>query len=394
MTQIPHFILPNASVNKDYTQPPQLQSAQKSPVMVADIDIAPATGLAFNHDTGALTGTPLQAGEFKATIYYYQLVHGERSPIKSTNATLLINPDPRSLWKNIPSSAGVIYAKPDSASQKLDSGLRTMLAASQRGRAHAHKGDSRDDDFYIAASGHWCVAIVADGAGSAKYSRQGSYLACQAAGEFLMRELAGEYGELIVKAAQTQTTPGLDLLCQTLLANAAARAVQAIEAEALTQPEAQARDFATTLLITIARPMITLDQDLYASYSVGDGVIALYRPGQAVELLSVGDSGEFAGQTRFLAFDVLNEEELAKRCQTRLAPAGQILLLMTDGVSEPFFDSEHQLHKVEKWDGLWRQLQQAQALNNDRQLLSWLDFWATGHHDDRTIIIVSGGGHA
>lgn len=381
------FMLANASVGKPYAQTPQLLTAYPYPVTVVDIDLERATGLHFDPASGQLTGQPLLAGEFQARLFYYLLINGERSPIKSVVTTVLINPDPRSLWKNIP-SAPALYGKADAAARLLTTGLRTIIAASQRGRAHAHKGDSRDDDFYIAASGHWHIAIVADGAGSAKYSRQGSLLACQAAGEFLLRELAGEYGALIVKAAQAQTMPEVQVLCQTLLANAVGRAVQAIETEALSQPDADARDFATTLLIAITRPMIADGHDLYACYSVGDGVMALYQPAQSVTLLSVGDSGEFAGQTRFLTVDVLNEEELAQRCQIRLAPAGQCLLLMTDGVSDPFFDSDNQLQGVEAWDGLWQALQHGQALDNEHNLLAWLAFWSAGNHDDRTLVVL------
>lgn len=396
MVHTPQFFLPNASVNKYYAHKPQLRVAYKYPLVVADIDLHGVIGLAFDHDSGELIGQPIQAGEFKATIYYYETVKGERAPIKSMDVILLINPDPRSLWKNLPSSPDALYAKADSASQHVLNEYRQIvaLAASLRGRAHAHKGQARDDDFFVAFNSGWHVAIVADGAGSAKYSRHGSHLACQVAGAFLQRELAGEYGEIITKSVQTQQMPDLNLLCQTLLANAAARAVQAIEAEALSQPDTAPRDFATTLLMTVTRPDIVPGQDLYFSYSVGDGVMALYQPGQTLDILSVGDGGEFAGQTRFLAFDALSDGELAKRCQTRVVPAGHVLLLMTDGVSDPFFDNDQQLHQRENWDAFWHELQQQHALNSEQQLLQWLEFWSAGHHDDRTIIIVPGAHHA
>ncbi len=55
-----------------------------------------------------------------------------------------------------------------------------MVAASQRGRSHAIEGKPRDDDFalYFDEESEWYVMIVADGAGSAKYSRKGSQIAC------------------------------------------------------------------------------------------------------------------------------------------------------------------------------------------------------------------------
>ena len=72
------------------------------------------------------------------------------------------------------------------------------------------------------------------------------------------------------------------------------------------------------------------------------------------------------------------------------------LFLMSDGVSDPKFETDANLNNPDKWDALWNDLRdngvQLTDDNEDSkdQLLNWLDFWAAGNHDDRTIVILYG----
>ncbi|MBK9225311.1 MAG: protein phosphatase 2C domain-containing protein [Flavobacterium sp.] len=54
-----------------------------------------------------------------------------------------------------------------------------MVVASKRGRSHANVGSFRDDDFAFKdfENTGWSVICAADGAGSAKLSREGSKIA-------------------------------------------------------------------------------------------------------------------------------------------------------------------------------------------------------------------------
>ena len=68
-------------------------------------------------------------------------------------------------------------------------------------------------------------------------------------------------------------------------------------------------------------------------------------------------------------------------------------LLMTDGVSDPKFRSEAAMEQVQEWDQLWDDLEGGVRLSSDEEgyetrLLEWLDFWAQGEYDDRTIAII------
>ena len=67
---------------------------------------------------------------------------------------------------------------------------------------------------------------------------------------------------------------------------------------------------------------------------------------------------------------------------------------MTDGVSDPKFETDANLQKPEMWDALWNDLQEGGVElidDNEKsqsQLLEWLNFWSKGNHDDRTIAIL------
>ena len=76
-----------------------------------------------------------------------------------------------------------------------------------------------------------------------------------------------------------------------------------------------------------------------------------------------------------------------------IVPDFTALMLMTDGISDPFFETDSNLAKKEKWDALWENLSKEVEFTDDNeqsqyQLLKWLDFWSPGNHDDRTIAIL------
>ena len=66
---------------------------------------------------------------------------------------------------------------------------------------------------------------------------------------------------------------------------------------------------------------------------------------------------------------------------------------MTDGVSDAFFDSDNALKSHQVWRDLWQNLQKNQALDDDKNMLEWLDFWSRGNHDDRTLVLILGKEH-
>lgn len=91
--------------------------------------------------------------------------------------------------------------------------------------------------------------------------------------------------------------------------------------------------------------------------------------------------------------EITQSSELYRRLRFEIVDDFTALLLMTDGITDPKFETDANLLKVEKWSELWNDLLKEVnfSYNNEdsaEQLLNWLDFWAPGNHDDRTIAIL------
>ena len=81
-------------------------------------------------------------------------------------------------WRNLPSNPGDPHAVPDQSAQALEgAGGYRLIGARHRGKSHAHHGTFCDDAFAFAATPHWNILAVADGAGTAPLARLGSNLA-------------------------------------------------------------------------------------------------------------------------------------------------------------------------------------------------------------------------
>lgn len=130
---------------------------------------------------------------------------------------------------------------------------------------------------------------------------------------------------------------------------------------------------------------------------MGDGAICLYdKHTHTAKILGVPDEGEFAGQTRFLTMpDIFKDaKSLYQRLRFNIVDDFTALFMMTDGVSDPKFETDVNLNNPDRWDALWNDLKEnGVELTDDNesskeQLLNWLDFWSPGNHDDRTIAIL------
>lgn len=413
------FQFSNAKAGQPYRATPQVAgSAQPNIALlhndtphIGALPLPPETGLTWDEASQTLSGVPATAGEYPLAFLYRR--DGENW--QAGQASLIINPDPRSLWKVLPTPADAPYPKPDQACQLIRGLGFHLAAASRRGRSHEHVGSFRDDDFFIAdlPETGFSLLLVADGAGSAPYSREGSRLAVTAAGTRLQAALAQHGGVQIqthlanwharlTTANHGSGQPGaapdpdsgdfaaLSTLCHTLFLQAASSAVEAIEAAAHSMGHA-VRDYATTLLLAITCQQ--QDHRFIATFGIGDGAIAACGPRGKVRLMGKADSGEFAGQTRFLARESLSAEHgFASRIRLGFFPDIAALLLMTDGVSDPRFDTEQALSNAALWDRLQDELfdpahgplRQSQP---EQALLDWLHFFTPGHHDDRTLAL-------
>ncbi|MFV0418323.1 MAG: PP2C family serine/threonine-protein phosphatase [Dysgonomonas sp.] len=406
------FTLQNGKVNQPYyfaLTPSVLEACQIGKNWFEGLD---EIGLEFDETESVIKGTPIKAGDHKISWHYKHKDWEEEKPALKREITLVINPDPRSLWNNIPTSKDIPFYKEDSdkqfvevEAQKKFLGLskeerKDLVAASQRGRSHAHEGSPRDDDFKLSydKETEWYTMVVADGAGSAKYSRRGSEIACKTVISVCDELLKINYksmGSLVEdyhKEATEERRKNVGDALYKILGSAVFKAYKEIENEAKAS-ESQIKDFSTTLLVAICRKFKF--GWFVASFWVGDGAIAIYdKENQNLKVMGESDGGEFAGQTRFLTMpEIITPNAIYSRLRFEIVEDFTALMLMTDGITDPKFETDANLQRIEKWNNLWNDLNTEVTFDEsnkeiDNQLLKWLDFWSPGNHDDRTIAIL------
>lgn len=405
---------PNGTVKKEYSTCFGLPMDKISNVEIVGAEELGLTLVSGEDGNFALCGKPREAGDFTLTLRYDTVEGEEPSELKIPVA---FNPDPRKLWRNIETDENIPYYKPDSDKKyiKVEAGedglpKKDIVAASQRGRSHAQEGKARDDHFtlYHCDNSDWYVIAVADGAGSAKYSRKGSEVACNTvvnhckdlladnpAFEDAIREYEANRDDSTKRTALTKHV--IDIIY-----NGALKAHEAVKKVAEANEEAKLKDFATTLMFAVCKKY---DFGWFiASFWVGDGAMCLFdENAKTAKLLGTPDEGEFSGQTRFLTMPEIfrDKDVVAKRLRMAIVPDFTALFLMSDGVSDPMFETDRNLNDYAKWEAFWNNLKngfpddeiEGVDLSDDNeaaqdQLLGWLDFWSPGNHDDRTIAIL------
>ncbi len=402
------FSIRNARQNEPYEA-----AIQRDPnvpgLRLLDVTLPEGAAVTVDVDHWRITGTPAIAGEFNLGLRYAYA--DEPAHVShTTGMPFVINADPKTLWQNNPSDRSAPFWKEDSATSVILGQHAKMIAARKRGRSHAHKGTCCDDDFHLHCDdAHgWYLAVVADGAGSAKFSRRGSQIATRAVGSYLKDVFSDDRGSNLIEAIEAlaegsrpdATNDDLIHLQQktrnelfTTIGYAAHHAVRELQSEAKSRSDviSSPKELSTTLLIGLARKVG--EKWFCAAYWVGDGAVAVYRRNHSVHLLGSPDSGEFSGQTHFLDASQVSQEALLRRLRFELVEDMTAFLLMTDGVSDPKFRSEAAMEQVQEWDQLWDDLEGGVRLSSDEEgyetrLLEWLDFWAQGEYDDRTIAII------
>ncbi|MDR1485567.1 MAG: protein phosphatase 2C domain-containing protein [Planctomycetaceae bacterium] len=390
-----------------------------------------------------LRGTPRE--DTDSSLDFYCCTDAKNSGQKLLSKPFVITPHPRNLWQNLPVTDYEGYPNNDSdasgatieylpvkkyAFETSPAEYLELIAASQRGRSHSHVGKPRDDcfQFDFDAATRWVFVSVADGAGSAKFSRKGSELACNTAIASLKTNLTNDlnasierwFGETLNKREGVFDKPisysgndevGLDNFGD-IFHNAIYAAYKSIYDESQERKslrgDAELKDYHTTLLCAVFRYFENFRCWFIASYWVGDGGAAILRGNGLEEALVLGepDGGEFAGQTKFLTMkDEITAESIRKRLRFTLCETFDAMIFVTDGITDPFFPSESAVVDGKRWleffdvslksgcveepDGCPELFDETKEPQQKAEaLLKWLDFWSKGNHDDRTILIV------
>jgi serine/threonine protein phosphatase PrpC len=400
------IFLSNGKINQPYAFSFDINSLGISEIGEFEFNGLESIGLSYDKESKLIKGIPTHSGEHKLKIEIKRTDWTEGKPILSREIIIFINSDPKSLWNDIPTPTDIEYYKPDcdklfvKVEAENGEARKDMVAASQRGRSHAHEGKARDDDFqlYYDKYNDWYILSVADGAGSAKSSRKGSQIATKVAVEVCKTQIAEhneEFCKLIKgfnedKSDENRKKFG-DYL-YTIVGTSIFKAYKAIENEAMMVGK-PVKDFSTTLVFSICKKFSF--GWFVGAYWVGDGGIGIYnKDTQFLKVLGETDGGEFAGQTRFLTMPGMTEPtELYRRLRFDIVDDFTALILMSDGITDPKFETDANLLRIEKWNELWEDLSNEVDFTDDNeasadQLLKWLDFWSPGNHDDRTIAIL------
>lgn len=428
--------IPNAKENQEYSQTIALPEVNSAILAGLEICLEEVKGVGLethgllltvapDRKSFSITGIPslesfrkdggVAESTFELTLVYsFKGIDMPKDrPILEKKIPFVINQDPRKLWKNLlvdwDNMPEPKYVKEDTQTayvkvEALADGTpqKDIVAASKRGRSHAQEGKPRDDHFCMEHMDNgWYIMAVADGAGSAKFSRRGSQIACDKAVNYCKLQLikSKDFEEAIGKydeqknASEQEARKVVGNYIYNIVGTAAFKAHKAINDEAV-KAKQNLKLYATTLLLTICKKFSF--GWFVASFWVGDGAICLYnRSEHTAKILGVPDEGEYAGQTRFLTMpEIFDATALYQRLRFYIVDDFTALFLMSDGVSDPKFETDANLNNPDKWDALWDDLKEnGVELTDDNegakdQLLDWLDFWSPGNHDDRTIAIL------
>ena len=273
-----------------------------------------------------------------------------------------------------------------------------LLAASRRGRVHAHHGTHREDAV-ACASGPWgWVMAVADGAGSAEWSRVGAAAACRAAvASVVTRQTADASSRAMsgsTASAGAAPEGGRDSATRAMVVEAAHAAVGALDEIAATAA-LPPRSLRTTLLVAVMDR--GAEHDTLAVTQVGDGgVLALGADG-TVRLVGEGDGGAYSGEVSCFLPDE-GARQRADAAATVLQWDVAAVVLCTDGIEDPFYPLARggvallrQLRDGvdDPLPGFRQEARDAvlDAPDPSGALLAWMGFEKRGENDDRSLAI-------
>ncbi|MDG1276477.1 MAG: PP2C family serine/threonine-protein phosphatase [Algoriphagus sp.] len=416
------IVIPNGTIGKHYEAKIDFNKLNFTDLLFETFEGLEELGLSFNKVNSAIEGTPTQSGDFKIKLIFKIKGESESTSPNEKLISLIINPDPKSLWKDIPSDTNDLFWKKDDVTEAASLGDRHIVVASKRGRSHENVGSFRDDDFaykYFEKTG-WSVVAVSDGAGSYSLSRIGSQLACNAVLDYFENhhdvEQNKEFESKLIafnESKDEMLLKEIEIASKQNLYKATLHVHNKIKEHAeitsKEHPELFNNPKAKTLLDYYHSTLIFALFKKYEfgyvlqTFGVGDCPIAIMNKDQSqTTLLNWLDVGEFGGGTRFITQPNIfhsKEHPMASRFNFQIVTDFSYLFLMTDGIYDPKFVVEANLEKNGKWIEFMEDLQ---GNNEDNlkvdfdysnteisnQLSNWMDFWSQGNHDDRTLAIV------
>lgn len=96
-----------------------------------------------------ISGTPKESGTFDVVLRYKYCGLSVEHPYLERILQIIINPDPRDLWKDIPVSEGIEYPKDNTAKEYVkvaalpDGAPQRILSLQAKGDVHMHRKANR-----------------------------------------------------------------------------------------------------------------------------------------------------------------------------------------------------------------------------------------------------------
>ncbi|MBP1651045.1 MAG: hypothetical protein H6Q26_1202, partial [Bacteroidetes bacterium] len=300
-----HISIPNGSVNKPYKAEVSFEKWNMADIVYAEWKGLEEIGLVYHKEQATIAGTPTVSGDHKIQLLFSL----EGAPVNVKVFNLIINPDPRSLWKDIPGDVNDPYWKEDDVMAAAQLGDKQMVVSSKRGRSHKNVGTFRDDDFayYSSDEKGWSVVAVADGAGSSLFSRKGAQIACNATINYF-QQFFEESKEKEIEETDHSAIESLTVVAKKHMYQAVKYVYEQIKAEAEKHSELNPTlfnnknksilEYYHTTLIFVVFKKFDFGY-LILSFGIGDCPIILLQEDK-VQLLNQLDVGEFGGGTRFI----------------------------------------------------------------------------------------------
>lgn len=104
-------LLPNATVNKKYEAKIDFVKLGWNDIVYSEIKDLEETGLEFNNEEELIFGNPLVSGDLKIKLLFRIKGEAQDSILNEKTITIIINPDPKSLWKDIESDKNAPFWK-------------------------------------------------------------------------------------------------------------------------------------------------------------------------------------------------------------------------------------------------------------------------------------------
>ena len=356
----------------------------------------------FDNETLTLSGKPITSTQKQLEIVFYnEKNENQTEEIKVVH--FVVNADPRSLFISIPVSKDIKFWKEEDAGYAGDFLDKKIVIASKRGRSHAHEGTTRDDHFSTKKLfDNWEIVAVADGAGSAKFAREGSRRASeQICEKFNNEEILSNLTTLI---SEFYTEDKQEIEVKQRIFNILYKKVLSLHNDLISFAEQEnilLRDLNTTLIFALMKKFEF--GYIILTFGVGDCPICILNENiSEVKLLNRLDIGEYGGGTRFITMPEIYTNEgsfkMGERFGIHKYENFSKLFLMTDGIYVPKFVVEKKLEDLEAWQHFLADLD---GENEDKvkvdftnetevkkTLSRWMDFWSKGNHDDRTLAII------